>query len=286
LYERGQEFEHDVAAEQITDPDQIWDRWTELSQGRATSFFLRGPRQEAREKLVAAADHVIDTYRNNDAQTVYQSDWLRARTLLLHALSMEPDDKTVHGKLRVCEGQMARIDGASHQSVAELNEAVEKFVEAQQWMPRSPDPALGLARVYVSLHDVDRAAAAFHQAEVNGYQLGNRERSQLADGYRERADRTFWDSRKVRGLPQEKVQVQQAASDYQRALDLYQKSAGYGDANVRIGQVQTSLESVNTRLQQLDAGQDPDGAAAEKRGSVTNAIVGLIQALRDKATKK
>jgi tetratricopeptide (TPR) repeat protein len=198
--------------------------------------------------------------------------------MLLHALSADPDDKAAHGKLRVCEGHIARINGSSHHSAAELNEAVVKFAEAQQLLPQSPDPPLGMARVYVSLRDVDKAAAAFHQAEGNGYPLGNRERSQLADGYRDRADRTWKAAQDVRGLPQEKEQLQQAANDYQTALDLYQKSAGYGSANVRIGLVQSSLEVVNTRLQQIDAGQEKPG--------VGSAIMGLIQALRDKSTKK
>jgi serine/threonine-protein kinase len=286
LYQRGKEFEHDVVAEQITDPSQIWTRWAELSKSNPSSLLLRGPRNAARGKFVVAADRVIDTYRNNDTQPVYENDWQRAHTMLLHALSAEPDDQTAHGKLRLCEGHIARINGASHRSAAELNDAVQEFTEAQQLMPHSPDPALGLARVYVSLKDVDKAAAAFHQAEINGYQLGNRERSQLADGYRERADRTFWDSRNVRGLPQEKEQIQQAAADYQRALDLYQKSAGYGNATSRIVLVQTDMESVNTRLQQIALGQDQLEPLARQHGPVVKAIVGLIDALRDKSTKK
>ncbi|HUE05382.1 MAG TPA: protein kinase, partial [Bryobacteraceae bacterium] len=286
LYQRGKEFEHDVVAEQITDPSQIWTQWAELSKGNPSSLLLRGPRNAARERFVVAADRVIDTYRNNDTQPVYENDWQRAHTLLLHALSAEPDDQTAHGKLRLCEGHIARINGASHRSASELNDAAQKFEEARQLMPHSPDPALGLARVYVALKDVDKAAAAFHQAEINGYQLGNRERSQLADGYRERADRTFWDSRNVRGLPQEKEQIQQAAADYQRALDLYRKSAGYGSATSRIVLVQTDMESVNTRLQQIDAGQDQLEPLAHQHGPVVKAIVGLIDALRDKSTKK
>jgi len=279
LYQRGKEFEHDVAAEQIVDPNQIWDRWTELSKGNASSLFLRGPRRTVEEKLAAAADHVIDTYRNNDAQAVYENDWQRARTMLLHALTADPDDRTLHGKLRVTEGHLARINGISHRNAAELNDAVEKFGEAQQLLPQSPDPALGLARVYIyGLKDVDKASAAFHQAEANGYQLGNRERSQLADGYRERADRTFWDSRNVRGLPQEREQVQQAADDYQRALDLYQKCAGYGNASSRIALVEQDLESVNTRLQQIDAEGEKPGVAGK--------ILRLFEALREKSSKK
>jgi tetratricopeptide (TPR) repeat protein len=281
LYQRGKEFEHDVAAEQITDPNQIWDRWADLSQGHSASWFLAAPRHAAEQKFVAAADHVIDTYRNNEAQPVYEADWQRARTMLLHALSADPDDRMVHGKLRLAEGHLARINGTSHKSAAELNLAVEKFAEAQQYMPQSPDPALGLARVYVyGLKDIDRAAQAFDQAVNHGYKLGNRERSQLADGYRERADRLWWDSRNVRGLPQEKDQVQRAADDYKRALDLYQQSASYGNTNARVGQVQSSLDSVNTRLAEIE--HEAQASAAPAHGRVAGAIVGLIDALRGK----
>jgi tetratricopeptide (TPR) repeat protein len=284
LYQHGKEFEHDVAAEQITDPNQIWDRWTELSNGHTASMFLSGPRHAVEQKFVAAADRVIDTYRNNETQPVYETDWERARTMLLHALSTDPGDKLVHGKLRLAEGHLARINGASHKSAAELNEAVQKFVEAQQDMPQSPDPALGLARVYIALKDVDRAAQAFNQAENHGYKLGNREKSQLADGYRERADRLWWDSRNVRGLPQEKDQVQRAADDYKRALELYQESAPYGNANVRVSQVQTSLESVNFRLAEID--QEGKPAATPAHGGVARAFVGLIDALRGRAAER
>jgi tetratricopeptide (TPR) repeat protein/predicted Ser/Thr protein kinase len=281
LYQRGKEFEHDVAAEQLTDPNQIWDRWAELSQGHSSSLFLQGPRHAVERKFVASADHVIDTYRNNEAQPVYEADWLRARTMLLHALSADPDDKMVHGKLRLAEGHLARINGTSHKSAAELNLAVEKFAEAQQYMPQSPDPALGLARVYVyGLKDIDRAAQAFDQAVNHGYKLGNREKSQLADGYRERADRLWWDSRNVRGLPQERDQIQRAADDYKRALDLYQQSAPYGNANARVGQVQSSLDSVNTRLAEIE--KEAQASAAPEHGKVAGAIIGLIDALRGK----
>ena len=147
-------------------------------------------------------------------------------------------------------------------------------------MPQSPDPALGLARVYVyGLKDIDKAAQAFQDAEQRGYKLGNREKSQLADGYRARADRLWWDSRNVRGLPQEKDQIQRAADDYKRALDLYQQSVGYGSAATRIDQVLKSLDSVNFRLQEIEQAKD-GGEAAAREPRVAGAIIGLIQALR------
>jgi tetratricopeptide (TPR) repeat protein len=286
LYANGQAFEHEVTSEQLTDPSQIWTRWAELSKDNPTSFFLRGPRAVVREKFIAAADHIIDTYRNSDAQPVYEIGWQRAHTMLLHALSTEPDDKAVHGKLRLCEGHVSRIEGAAHGSAAELNDALQEFQEAQQSLPQSPDPALGLAHVYLSLRDVDKAAAAFQQAETHGYQMGNRERSQLADAYRDRANRAWKDSFSVRGLPQEKDQIQEAADDYKRALDFYQRSGGYGSAALRIAEMQASLESAKTRLQQIEGGQELVDQATAKRNRVAGALIKFFGALRGKSTKK
>ena len=110
-----------------------------------------------KQKFVAAADHVIDTYRNNESQLVYEKEWERARTMAARALAVDPED-SVRGKLRLCEGHLARINGTSHRSAQELSLAVEKFDEAQKLLPKSPDPELGLARVYVyGLKDIDKA---------------------------------------------------------------------------------------------------------------------------------
>ena len=88
----------------------------------------------------------------------------------------------------------------------------------------------------------------------HGFRLGNREQSQLADGYRDRADRLFWDSRNVRGLPQEKEQIERAKEDYERALELYETIAPWGNASANIVRVESSLDSVEFRLQEI-AGQ-------------------------------
>jgi len=254
LHRRGQDLAREIEAEQLTDPDQIWTKWTELSSGNPSSFLLRGPRKVVKQKFVAAADHVIDTYRNSESQVLHEKDWERARTMAAHALAVDPDD-TVRGKLRLSEGQISRISGISHHNVQELNTAVEQFTEAQRLMPNSPDPELGLARVYVGLKDIDKAYAALQQAQKRGYQLGNREKLQLADGYLARADRLWWDSRNVRGLPQEKDQIQRAADDYKRALELYQGIS----ATAGIVRAQNSLESVNFRLQQIESGASAPG---------------------------
>jgi serine/threonine protein kinase len=254
LYQHGQDFSRQIQGEQLTDPDQIWNKWTELSKDNPSSLLLRGPRKLVEQKLIAAADHVIDTYRNSE-QPVYEKDWDRARIMAAHALALDPPNDTVRGKVRLAEGHISRINGSIHRSPQELNAAVEQFTEAQRLMPRSPDPELGLARVYVyGLRDIDKAYQALQEAQKRGYQLGNREKSQLADGYLARADRLWLDARPMRGLPQEKDQIQRAADDYKHALQLYQEVAPWGNSNANINRVQVSLDNANLRLQQIESG--------------------------------
>jgi tetratricopeptide (TPR) repeat protein len=260
LYQHGQTLERQIKSEQLTDPDAIWAKWTELSKDNPSSLVLYGPRKAVRQNLENAADRVIDTYRNSDSQSVYEKDWDHARTLLQHALLADPDD-TTRGKLRLVEGHIARINGTTHRDVPKLQEAIDDFEDARKLLPRSPDPDLGLARTFVyGLKDIDKAYDALQRAQNNGYKLGNREKGQLADGYRERADRTVADSRDVRGLPLEKEEIQRAADDYKRALELYQSIAPYGNSNSMILRVQSSLDTVTNRLKEIEAGNSPLGA--------------------------
>jgi tetratricopeptide (TPR) repeat protein len=249
LYKKGQAFENAIATEQVTDPNEIWNRWAELSKDSPSSFYLRGVRKAVEEKQVEAANRVITSYRNTG--TAYENGWKGAREELMHALLLDPDSE-VRGRLRLVEGHLARVSGETRHRQADIDDAMEKFGEAQRLLPASPDPPLAEARLDLQdLRDFDRAYSALQLAEKHGY-TGNRERQQLADAYRDRANRAFWDSRNVRDLPQEKDLVTRAHDDYQRALELYQSISPYGNAASSIQTVQESLESVNFRLNEIE----------------------------------
>jgi len=250
-YEMGQQLQREIETEHLADAEQIWSKWTELSKGDPSSWVLRGPRRLVRQTFVNEADRIIESYRDSDSRPVSEKDWERARILLSRALAVEPDSE-VRGKLRLAEGQIARINGGAHRDAAQFRVAADDFTEAERLLPKSPDPELGLASLYIyNLADTDRGYEALQKAEQKGFRLGSREKLMLADGYRRQGDRLFWDSRNVRGLPQEKDQIERASDDYKHALELYQSIAPYGNANANIVKVQTSLDSVNVRLQQI-----------------------------------
>ena len=254
LYARAQTLERAVQAEQLTNLDQMWTQWSELADGHTSSWLLRGARKAVKARFVAGADRVIEGYRGGEA--VSESQWKSAREMAGRALAVEPDD-TTRGKLRVAEGHVLRFSGAKRNG-ADYLQAAEKFNEARHLLPSSPDPELGLAAAYTyGLKDPDRAYQALQAAEAKGYKLGNREKFQLAYGYRERGEKLYTASLSVRGLPQEKDQILRARDDYQQALKLYQEIAPYGKANTVIPTVQQRLDQVNYRVQELE--HPPEG---------------------------
>jgi hypothetical protein len=67
-----------------------------------------------------------------------------------------------------------------------------EFDQAVSMLPNSPDPHLGLARLYVySYRDLDKAIDEWNKAEQRKYKLGPREIEQEADGFRLRAEKAM-----------------------------------------------------------------------------------------------
>jgi len=110
--------------------------------------------RQFRAKLVAVADDVVERYRNGSSATLGDFDWGRARMCLAWARQLDPNDREAHGKLALCDGYLNLMQNPSLPK-AQLSETDFEIAAAD--LPRSPDPHLGLARVYSAQGDFDNA---------------------------------------------------------------------------------------------------------------------------------
>jgi serine/threonine protein kinase len=208
---------------------------------------LTGP---LRQNLMAAADSILDGFRNSSDVRLSDFDWPKASLCLQYALDLEPLDVKAKSELALCRGYLV------YQQNPKLPRAalsIEHFRQAESYTPRSPDPHLALARVYIyAFHNVGQAAAELHQAERLGYKSGPREAEQQADGYLFRAE---WALSRARltplSTPAERQRwLQLANDDFDRAVRLYEPIAGFSgvDANLRHLE-QDRAEGAKLRLQ-------------------------------------
>ena len=207
-----------------------------------------------RARLLAAADSIIERYRNNSDPDVQDFDWPKAVTCLRHALEIDRNDREAQGKLALSNGYVnlarANSDSATEHRVL-LDAAQQNFEEAVSLIPRLPDPHLGLARIYVySRKNIGKAMAELHEAERLGFQPGPREMEEEADGYRFRAGSELSEARKYgptsRILAQRYLRL--AQRDFERARQLYEPILGFSNVSVALRQV----DEDDRARQQLD----------------------------------
>ncbi len=246
----------DLKAERVTDLNDAWNRYQALANRSHLGILLWGAKDALKKRLIAAADDVILDYRNNDAPSVGEPEWVRAKNDLARALELDPDDNQVKGRLRLCEGHLDRIYADRLRSPArqrQLNVAAAKFNEASELLKKSPDPYLGLARLYVyDMNDMDRAEDALKKADKYGHPMGKRETAQLADGYLRRGDR-FWRQAlgMTQNLQQEREYLDKAHDDYLHAAELYQRVGLFGDAPRNQNIAIQDEQKVEQRLNEL-----------------------------------
>ena len=200
-----------------------------------------------RLNLVAAADNILDSYRNSSDGQLSDFDWAKAQQCLRYARVIDGSDTDVRGKLALVEGL---LNLQEHPQLPEAFRSVVQFREAASLMPRSADPHLALARVYIyAYRNVALAAGELHQAEQLGKQLGPRELEQEADGYR---FRTEWDLLRAKyAIPQQGKNkwLDRAHEDLERARSLYEPIAGFSDVNANLERLyQFRTEQARLRL--------------------------------------
>jgi eukaryotic-like serine/threonine-protein kinase len=265
---------------------EVWDQHDALSR-RSLGIGVIGLERTLAQQTGMLGDRVIANYRTA-LPSVRETQWRLAREALARAVSVVPN-KRLTASLRYCDGHLHRIDGEARkaqrktvEAQQEFADAVTAFREAAELRPNWPDPFLGLARTFIyGLEDVDRGADALTQAQRLGYTPGDRETTQLADGYRARAETLVRTARTLAGLAQEQDYLTRAAEAYRRALDLYAKVVSFADVARTMRLTQRALDQVEQKIALLSrpavpppppqspASEDDDpqsrGAVAPKR---------------------
>jgi hypothetical protein len=185
-----------------------------------------------RAALLEAGNEVIEGYRNNSDPRIQDFDWPKAALCFTHLIELDRDDREAQGKLALCHG---------YENLGHAEHAAESdFEKAAELIPRSPDPHLGLARIYVySSKNIGKAMAELHQAQRLGFEPGPREIEEEADGYRFRATAELNQARNS-GAANRVVEgrfLRLAQRDFERARQLYEPIEGFSNVSVALREV-------------------------------------------------
>jgi eukaryotic-like serine/threonine-protein kinase len=197
------------------------------------------------DHLIAAAEDIFDNFRHSTDQQLRDFDWNKARFCVQHALEIDPSDVKAKGELALCNGYFDLT-----QNPPSTSRSIENFRRAEWYVPRWPDPHLGLARIYVyQLHNIGKALAEFQQAEQLGYKLGPRETEQEADGYLFRAESELARARRLTNEDQNRAKwLQMARDDMGRASSLYEPIAGFSHVSANLEHLRQDRDE-ETKLQ-------------------------------------
>jgi hypothetical protein len=229
-------------------------QWTQ-QQSRLLGGFspLASTKRSLYTNFVGTANEIIERFRNSSDPAIENYDWAKAQICLKHALELYPADNESRGKLALCKGYAQLMQNPRSSEVSLL--AKTSFEEAASYMPRSPDPHLGLARIHIyGFHNVGRALAEFHEAERVGFRPGPREMEQQADGYLFRAEQELQQSMAA-GTPKAKRThyLLLAQRDLVRARSLYEPISGFSNASQHLEQVyQDETQEEQLRLTALN----------------------------------
>jgi hypothetical protein len=244
---------YDLEAERVEKLEDAWERYQILNRRAPLGLSLSGPRKALRSQLLTATDRAIQEYRDADVPRVTIKEWEAARLNAARALQLLPGDRTIRGKLRICEGHIDRIRGTTRREPATLEAARVKFQEAAELLPRSPDPHLGLAWLYAyALPDAGKAEDALRVADDRGHRWSKRETAQLADAFRARAERQVKEAERTIGLPEEEKFLKAAEKDFERARDLYQSIAPFGNSTGSLRRVYDNLDLIARRRLEIE----------------------------------
>jgi serine/threonine protein kinase len=241
-----------------------WDLYQSLKQ-RTAFLGLLSPVSATenvfRTNLISAADNVIDGFRGSADGRLSDFDWTRARMCLRYALQLNPADTKAKGKLALCEGYLNLVQNPQKPGASD---SIDYFRQAASFLPKSPDPHLGLAHLYIyAFHNVGEGMAEFQQAQRLGFQGGPRESAEQADGYRYRSE---WEIDRARRAiskdPDEAAKLlQMSRADSDTARKLYEPLVGFANVGASLEQLYQDRSQQNALASELEA---PPAAAPPK----------------------
>ena len=187
----------------------LWQRYDALSETSYLRVGVRGLARELADRTQTLADRVIRNY-STGVSGIREAQWEQARSPLVRAARVDPDDARLRAALRFIEGHLHRIDGDGHAerkqpvlAQREYAEALTAFREAAELRPQWPEPFLGLARTFIaSLADLEKGEDAIAQAQRLGRVSLEPETRMLAVGYRKRGDTFAANAAKLAATPQ------------------------------------------------------------------------------------
>jgi serine/threonine protein kinase len=225
--------------------DQVRETRTEYRRIASTGPIGLGTgrlRARLHDRMVALADRTILDFRTGSA-SVSQVQWERARDCLDFAreLSSRP---SLAAKRAYIEAHLARIAARDRDG---FEDAIRGFRESARLDRQSPDPYLGLARIYAySVREVEPLIEAIKEAEQRGYPPGPREQAQIGDGYRFRADRSRAAAAGVDGEARIE-QLASAAGDYGQCI-AYFEGLNYFDSETNLRTCRRRLAAIVEEL--------------------------------------
>jgi len=237
----------DLSSEKQQDLDAAWRQYQRLSSRSHFPIRLWAARSELQKHLVADADSTIVKFGAPDAPPMSDADWAHARDDLSRAIELDPGDKTLHGKIRLVDGHLARLRGNAQQDPRLLEDARQDFQAAALSLKKSADPWLGFAPLYIySLHDLVRGEAAIRQADRLGHVNGKRETAELADIYHYRAQRNITLGDHATTRTEAIRYYRMAAPDLTRARRLYESILPWDGVTTSLQQVNDSMNRIST----------------------------------------
>ena len=212
-------------------------------------------RRAVTERMLLIADRPVHDYRQD--LFVSQLQWQDAQRSLALAAELNEEDSRLAAKTALVDAHLTRISAqerglAARDRQKRLTAAMSRFIESARFDSSSPDPYIGQARINAyDLHDFDALVANLAEAEKRGFTPGRRERTQLGDTLRFRADRAIEQAARA-PIDDRRRLLGQASADYEACAGKFDGLTGYHDAERVLAYCQGRRAVVQRLLQQMN----------------------------------